>query len=330
MAAMSASNLSTFCCNGSSFSKLLALAGRAISSWMGASFFSRLSNLFSSFLICRSALIRSFFCSPVSSGLGASAPGCAGLAANPGGFGLASAGPISTQISSPSISTHSWACADMSSSSQSASVSSRSSITALPSSTVITCVQPRDSQKLRSWDTTTTAPLKLLSASVRLSTVSMSKWLEGSSSSSRLCGTSANRANATRAFSPPERYPISRIDLSPDNPKAPIVVRVSLAVSRGLCSSPAICTTSTAILSWGSSCARSCWKKPSLSPSPSLRLPDFKGRSPDSARSIVDFPAPLGPLTTMRNPLSIRRLTPVTMGFSPQPNAASVSSSCSS
>ena len=39
---------------------------------------------------------------------------------------------------------------------------------------------------------------------------------------------------------------------------------------------------------------------------------------------------PLGPLTTMRNPLSRRRLTPVTMGCSPQPNEASVSSNCSS
>eukprot|EP00959_Pyramimonas_sp_CCMP1952_P017858 378741-Pyramimonas_sp.AAC.3 len=47
------------------------------------------------------------------------------------------------------------------------------------------------------------APEKLRSASVRLSMVSTSKWLEGSSSRSMLCGTNAKHASATRAFSPP-------------------------------------------------------------------------------------------------------------------------------
>mmetsp|Transcript_13584 Transcript_13584/g.34283 ORF Transcript_13584/g.34283 Transcript_13584/m.34283 type:complete len:360 (-) Transcript_13584:1042-2121(-) len=221
------------------------------------------------------------------------------------------------------------ACEFMSSISQSASVSPRPSIVARPSSTVMTCVGLSASQKARSWLITTTAPGNERTASVSELIVSTSKWLLGSSSSRKLCGTSAKHASATRAFSPPDSCPTGRTDLSPLRPSAPMTVRTCVTVSELSTAQPAFCTTSMPRSCIGSSCARSCLKKPSVRPSPSVRVPSSRGSSPLSAASSVLLPAPLGPRTTTRSPFRKARSTPRTIGTSPQPNAAPDSCSCS-
>mmetsp|Transcript_43493 Transcript_43493/g.72487 ORF Transcript_43493/g.72487 Transcript_43493/m.72487 type:complete len:359 (-) Transcript_43493:1156-2232(-) len=230
---------------------------------------------------------------------------------------------------SSSNSPDAHACALMTSSRQSSSVSCLDSNLATPSSTVMTCVGSKASQNFRSCDTTTTAPWNARKASVRLSMVSTSRWLEGSSSSSMLWGVSAKHASATRAFSPPLSLPISRTLLSWARPSEPMTFLTSVTVRSGLYTHPAFCTTSTPVSSIGRSWAKSCLKKPSTSPSPSFLSPALRASSPAIALSIVLLPAPLGPRTTTRMPFSIMHDTPVTMGSLSHPKAASSSCSCS-
>mmetsp|Transcript_24732 Transcript_24732/g.36250 ORF Transcript_24732/g.36250 Transcript_24732/m.36250 type:complete len:249 (-) Transcript_24732:1527-2273(-) len=132
-------------------------------------------------------------------------------------------------------------------------------IVCLPGSprTVATCVGANNSQKGRLCVTTTMVPLYSWRASVRTCTVDMSKWFEGSSRMSKLCGTSTNMESATRAFSPPDMVPIFCSAFVPVSPNAPITARARSLLMVGSFSRTFSSTTSMATPVISKSCAKS-------------------------------------------------------------------------
>ena len=136
-------------------------------------------------------------------------------------------------------------------------------------------------------------------------------------------------ASATRLFSPPLSWPMGRKTESPARPSEPSALRPASVVVDGSSSRAFISTYSSAGMSSGSSCARSCTKKDSLAPSPSLRLPSSSGSVPAMLFISVDLPAPLGPSTKMRCPFSTVRFSPDSSGVPAQPTAASLSTTIS-
>mmetsp|Transcript_7425 Transcript_7425/g.16274 ORF Transcript_7425/g.16274 Transcript_7425/m.16274 type:complete len:223 (+) Transcript_7425:195-863(+) len=140
---------------------------------------------------------------------------------------------------------------------QSSSRSPRASMVTPPSRTVRTCVGCRASRKVRSWLMTRQEPGNSLSAVVSVLIVPTSRWFEGSSSSSRLCGMSTKLAKATRAFSPPDRSPTTRMAFSPTSPSAPSTDLARSSVREVSNCLTADVTTSTARALWSRSCARS-------------------------------------------------------------------------
>mmetsp|Transcript_73553 Transcript_73553/g.202036 ORF Transcript_73553/g.202036 Transcript_73553/m.202036 type:complete len:229 (-) Transcript_73553:611-1297(-) len=114
------------------------------------------------------------------------------------------------------------------------------------------------SMRRSSWETNTTPPSKWLRAIARASIVSRSRWLVGSSSSSRLHGVSIMRHSATRAFSPPDSVESLSLTLSSLNMNLPSNARscsYSKSVVDAACSRVWITD-----LSRGSTLAWSCSK----------------------------------------------------------------------
>src|SRR5437899_2275651 len=82
--------------------------------------------------------------------------------------------------------------------------------------------------KLRLWETKSSVPSYLVSASISASDESRSRWLVGSSMRRKLEGTTSSRASATRARSPPESTPMRFSTSSPEKRKEPSTPRTQL------------------------------------------------------------------------------------------------------
>ena len=167
--------------------------------------------------------------------------------------------------------------------------------------------------RCRSWETTRTAPENSCRAMVKARRISRSRWLVGSSSSSRLGFCQAISARARRAFSPPEKFNTGSSTRTPRKSKPP---RKSLRV----CSrSPGAirCRCSNG-LACGSSESSWCWAKyPMARFSPRSRRPPSSGRSPARVLISVDLPAPLGPSRPIRAPGTSCSLTFSSTALSP-------------
>src|SRR4051812_12307589 len=74
---------------------------------------------------------------------------------------------------------------------------------------------------LKSWETTTTPPVKALIASAKLSIVGISKPFVGSSNNNIFGPSIANNANTILDFCPSDNVPIKAVCDSPLNPYLP-------------------------------------------------------------------------------------------------------------
>mmetsp|Transcript_30232 Transcript_30232/g.93280 ORF Transcript_30232/g.93280 Transcript_30232/m.93280 type:complete len:115 (+) Transcript_30232:405-749(+) len=110
--------------------------------------------------------------------------------------------------------------------------------------------KPASAINRASWVTARTPPLKFLTASMRASTDSTSRWFVGSSNK-RKCGFSTEiDARATRAFWPPESAAIIVVCPWPSSPKEPRILRASNSslipfdtkYATGVCSSGSLST----------------------------------------------------------------------------------------
>ena len=180
------------------------------------------------------------------------------------------------------------------------------------------------SSRPRSCETMSAAPGKRASQPSSQSVASRSRWLVGSSSSSRSGLANSAVASATRIRQPPEnvrpgapaprrRSPVPRG--SPRRGRAPRRRRWRAAAhaSRRAGAATAVSASASSARRSGSPCSTvssrlaspegaSCFTSASRARAASRISPPSSGRSPAIARSRVDLPAPLRPTRPMRRP----------------------------
>mmetsp|Transcript_27489 Transcript_27489/g.88761 ORF Transcript_27489/g.88761 Transcript_27489/m.88761 type:complete len:291 (-) Transcript_27489:1134-2006(-) len=144
-------------------------------------------------------------------------------------------------------------------------------------------------------------------ASSRYSLARRSRWLVGSSSTSRLARESSMRAMHSRVRSPPERADKGSACASDGMP----ILRIVLRRASSLVPPASISIHSHAVCSPRSACAASCGKKWSCASSPRRTCPAAMGYRPVAALRRVDLPAPLSPTSSTTSPLSTVRHTAV-------------------
>ena len=119
-------------------------------------------------------------------------------------------------------------------------------------------------------------------------------------------GRSSMRATANRVRSPPDNTRTGLSTSSPEKRKPPRMLRMLGTMCIGASPARVWYTVNVGSRRVASSCAKYCittwW--------PSVRVPESGASTPDSIRISVDFPAPLGPMSAMRSPRSMRTLTP--------------------
>ena len=146
-------------------------------------------------------------------------------------------------------------------------------------------------------------PLYWERASINVSMLAMSKWVVGSSNSRKFGGSSNSFAMVRRLFSPPLKIPTFLNTSSSEKRKHPSNVltdsSVTLARVLSISSKTVRLVSSTSILCWA--------KYPLCTLCPNSRSPLLNSRTPARIFSRVDFPAPLGPTSTIRLPFSISR-----------------------
>mmetsp|Transcript_27665 Transcript_27665/g.65357 ORF Transcript_27665/g.65357 Transcript_27665/m.65357 type:complete len:221 (+) Transcript_27665:611-1273(+) len=151
---------------------------------------------------------------------------------------------------------------------------------------------------------TMTPPLNSLRAVTSASTVSRSRWLVGSSSSSRCVRLRPSSTKTTRDFWPPDSVWMSCSWCCPSRPKRPRALRTSwylisgkvcIRKDTGVSFSPLARRTSLA--SW----SQECWLY-----TPTLHMRDWRtspltgSRSCSMSLSRVDLPVPLAPTSATR------------------------------
>lgn len=183
--------------------------------------------------------------------------------------------------------------------------------------------------RVRSCSTATTAsPARARSRAMRMTSSwwPRSRAAVGSSSNSTAARCASARASVTRACSPPESDGYRRSANRVTSQRS----RTSATVASSRCCSgrpahgarPIRTTSSTvngklSVLRWGSTARRiasSTADQPARGDPSISTVPATAGRSPLTAASRVDLPAPFGPTSACTSPARIRRSTPSSTG----------------
>ena len=177
----------------------------------------------------------------------------------------------------------------------------------------------------RSWLTSITVPSNSLSAIARASRVARSRWLVGSSSSSRLGRCQTIMASTSRAFSPPLMVPTACWTISPVKWKLPRKLRRSCSRADGAGQSRASRNMCSSGVSSGAQHVEFLLRE--VADGQALALGDRAGRAAAASRAIVltsvDLPWPLAPRMPMRWPARTERLTPPRMSLGRAPSTDS-------
>ncbi len=169
------------------------------------------------------------------------------------------------------------------------------------------------SRNHRSWVTTTRANGRRARWRASQSTASTSRWLVGSSRTTRSCSPSSRRASEQRRRSPPDRPSTSR---SSDTPASRTSTTSRVVESAAHSWSARPCSTSSRTVACGT--RSSPWvRKPRCSPRLRETRPWSGSSRPATTRSSVVLPSPLRPTTPMRSPAPTPRLTSASSGRTP-------------
>ena len=151
----------------------------------------------------------------------------------------------------------------------------------------------------RSWVTSRTVPSKASTACSSCSIAGRSRWLVGSSRTSRFTPRCWSNASAARVRSPGESVAQARATCSPPSPN--LASRVLASVGSSPAGSAATQNVSSSV-SPPLNSERAWSTRPGRTPDPIVARPASGDEAPVSTASRVDLPAPLAPLTRTRSP----------------------------